>query len=290
MLDWGSTAGNYGNDEERRETTQGDGNTMDTTVVLGHELIALIAEVEAHAYRAWPGLHVETLDGWRLRSAANVTRRANSVWAQQCERGLADPARLTAVERFYAARNLPARYQLCPVSQPGDLDAQLAQRGYRLTAQTAVQIADLDAVWAAAPPLAPGLTTTVEPMPTPVWRELYTLVEDAPPEQIDVRLAIMAQVQAPSAYATVRLDGKPAAIGSAVADGDWLGLFNIGVSPALRRRGAAQAVLAALYKWGAAQGVRRVYLQVMTNNTAALALYARYGFTTLYQYHYREQV
>lgn len=251
---------------------------------------ALIAEVESHAYHAWPGLAVTALDGWQMRRAANVTRRANSVWAQHCDRTMDDPARFSTVEQHYAAHSLPARYQLCPVSQPGDLDAQLARRGYRMTARTAVQVADLATAQAACPPIASGLAHALDESPTPDWRAIYTVVEDSPAEEIDVRLAIMDLVQAPSVYATVTLDGQPAAVGSAVVSGEWLGLFNIGVSPSLRRRGAAQAVMAALFDWGAAQGASRTYLQVMANNGAALALYARYGYKTLYHYHYREQV
>lgn len=248
----------------------------------------LIAEVEAHAYLAWPGLAVTPIDGWQMRRAANVTRRANSVWAQSCDHTMDHPARIRAVEQHYAAHNLPARYQLCPVSQPHDLDDQLERRGYHMTARTAVQIADLTAAQAACPPLAGGLTYSLAEIPTADWRALYTVVEDSPDHEIDLRLSIMAQVQAPSVYAVAMIDSVPVAVGSAVASGDWLGLFNIGVSPDWRRRGAAQAILAGLFGWGEAQGTTRTYLQVMASNTAALALYARYGYKTLYHYHYRE--
>jgi ribosomal protein S18 acetylase RimI-like enzyme len=46
-------------------------------------------------------------------------------------------------------------------------------------------------------------------------------------------------------------------------------------------------VLAALARWAAERGARRLYLQVERDNPAALGLYARAGFRERYGYHYR---
>jgi RimJ/RimL family protein N-acetyltransferase len=56
---------------------------------------------------------------------------------------------------------------------------------------------------------------------------------------------------------------------------------------AWRRQGAATAVLHALASWADKQHAHGLYLQVMRDNLAALALYERVGFTPLYDYHYR---
>lgn len=45
----------------------------------------------------------------------------------------------------------------------------------------------------------------------------------------------------------------------------------------------------ALLDWGKSQGAGTAYLQVVTSNTTAIALYERLGFSELYRYHYRLQ-
>jgi ribosomal protein S18 acetylase RimI-like enzyme len=87
----------------------------------------------------------------------------------------------------------------------------------------------------------------------------------------------------------LRIDGAPAALGLGVVEGDWLGIFCMTTDPGFRRRGAASAILRTLAIWAQLYDARRAYLQVMDQNTAAQALYARVGFETLYHYHYREK-
>ncbi len=59
------------------------------------------------------------------------------------------------------------------------------------------------------------------------------------------------------------------------------------VDPGYRRQGLATAVTTAVWQWGAARGATRSYLQVSTDNTAALGLYERLGYWHHHDYHYR---
>jgi ribosomal protein S18 acetylase RimI-like enzyme len=72
-----------------------------------------------------------------------------------------------------------------------------------------------------------------------------------------------------------------------VADGDWVGLFEIGTVPHRRRRGLASDLVHRLLAWGAGRGAEAAYLQVMEANAPARALYAGLGFTEAYRYWYR---
>ncbi len=46
-------------------------------------------------------------------------------------------------------------------------------------------------------------------------------------------------------------------------------------------------VVGSLLAWGAGQGARAAYLQVMEENLPARALYVRHGFAAAYRYWYR---
>jgi ribosomal protein S18 acetylase RimI-like enzyme len=87
------------------------------------------------------------------------------------------------------------------------------------------------------------------------------------------------------AYATIGEDAV--AVGRAVADSGWVGVFNMATSPGARGKGAAPAVLAELAGWSRAHGAERMYLQVESENASALRLLERSGFAELSVFHYR---
>ncbi|MGO4974156.1 ribosomal protein S18-alanine N-acetyltransferase [Bifidobacterium boum] len=64
-------------------------------------------------------------------------------------------------------------------------------------------------------------------------------------------------------------------------DGDDAELMTIGVARSHQHHGIATQLLTALTDRARAQGARRILLEVRVDNTPALALYQRHGFTTL---------
>jgi ribosomal protein S18 acetylase RimI-like enzyme len=247
----------------------------------------LIRRIEQRAASAWPAAETEPLDGWLMRSTSGVTRRANSVLANTDLGNVPLGRKLARVEAFYEERGQPARYQLCPASLPGDLDAVLAERGYRTDAPTCVQTTSLHRLREASRPQQEG-RMRIEPGYREDWYALYCAAEEVDGHAASVRREILRRIHAPCAYALLEVAGEPIAIGLGVTQGEWLGLFSVVTRPEFRRRGAAMAVLHALASWGEAQGAGSAYLQVMEENTGARALYERLGFETRYLYWYRE--
>lgn len=245
-----------------------------------------VLDLERRALHAWPAAEVQVVDGWRLRHTAGVTRRANSVWPNETRHTLPLARKLALVEAFYAARGLPARYQLCTAAQPHDLDAQLEQRGYVAEAPTSVQIAGIAPVLAAtADRAAPvDLAATL----SPAWFATYCAVDDVGAGAATVRQGILERIAPRTAYALLRVAGRPVATGLGVLEDGWLGIFSMATLADERRRGAASAVLHALAAWGQQQEAHALYLQVMHANGPARRLYERVGFTPVYDYHYRE--
>ncbi|OZG62608.1 ribosomal- protein-alanine acetyl transferase [Bifidobacterium hapali] len=64
-------------------------------------------------------------------------------------------------------------------------------------------------------------------------------------------------------------------------DGDDAEIMDIGVSAAYQRHGIAAAMMTWMIERARTQGARRMLLEVRVDNTPALALYKRFGFTTI---------
>lgn len=84
--------------------------------------------------------------------------------------------------------------------------------------------------------------------------------------------------------------GAPAAIGRCVVDGRWAGFAAVEVDPALRRRGLATRVMAALAPRALEEGASAAWLQVEADNAGARGLYAGMGFAAHHAYHHYRSV
>ena len=98
---------------------------------------------------------------------------------------------------------------------------------------------------------------------------------------------LLDRVQLPSAYACAAVGDAVVAVGRAVVDDGWVGVFGMATRPAARRTGAARSVLASLAQWAEDLGAARMYLQVERDNFPALRLYERAGFRVMCGFHYR---
>lgn len=162
------------------------------------------------------------------------------------------------------------------------LDADLESRGYILTGETRVMSMPL-----APRPGARGdlLFKTVD---AARFAAAVGRMRDSRPEHIaehQSRLEGLAVDISP----VLALDsaGHCVAAGMAVRDGDVVGMFDVVTDPGQRRKGHAAMLVEHLLAQGAAGGATTAYLQVEPENTAARALYGRYGFKDCYAYWYR---
>ncbi len=234
---------------------------------------AEVLALETIAYGCWRAPEVEELDGWRLRLAHGLTGRANSVWPYGGG-GVPLDEKIACAEDWYRSRSLPAMFQITAAVNPPELDAVLAERGYRVRGEpVAVCTADLVEVVGRTPDSA-----EVGELDG-AWLRLWAGVRRF--ERHDVLRALLTA----GVCAFARVAGV--AVGRGVVVGDWLGITSMATLPEARRRGHARAILGALARWGAARGCTRALLQVERGNLAAEALYAGAGFVPHHDYHYR---
>jgi ribosomal protein S18 acetylase RimI-like enzyme len=234
--------------------------------------------MQAICSAGWPARETGRLGAWQLRAHGGITGRANSAMA------VGDPARplpeaLSLVTQWYADRGLPPLLQL-PLADPANLAMEAA--GWARRHVTIVQVAPAGALMdtLASPP---GLTATVEPVPSQDW---LSLMHDLDPGDPDGHVAILTGPPVVG-FATLRRDGSPVAIGRVSVEGDWAGITSVDVAPDARRQRVGSAVMRTLVEWAAGRGAVATYLQVRAANDAALRLYAALGYVTHHPYVYR---
>ncbi|MGW0418703.1 GNAT family N-acetyltransferase [Streptomyces sp. NPDC003015] len=241
---------------------------------------ASYGELARIAARGWRPVESEWLGEWELRAASGFTRRANSVLPLG-DPGLPLDEALAAVRRWYGDRGLPAYIQTATgaAGTQEALCAELEARGW--TREVTAEL------WTGA--LAPvadlsGAGDVVLSREADAdWLARYQRKGVS-----EVALRVLGS--GPSVwFATVPGEGAPAAIGRCVVDGRWAGFAAVEVDPALRRRGLASTVMAALAQRALDEGASAAWLQVESDNAGARALYDRMGFAAHHAYHhYRE--
>jgi ribosomal protein S18 acetylase RimI-like enzyme len=243
------------------------------------------AELQERAARAVPAGAVMRIGPWWLRHAPGCSWWIGSVLPH----GGADSTRaelealIRAAEAYTAERGIPTMLQMTPGAVHPDLDAVLEARGYERQASVSLQTATTADVLALAPRGA--LRVRLDERPTREWFDVWHSVAGGDPDPQWRLLRRIASERV--AYASVELGDEPVAVGRAVAEDGWAGVFGMATRPQARGKGAAAAVLAALADWAAVNAAPYMYLQVEHENTGAMRLYGRVGFGELVPFHFR---
>lgn len=240
-----------------------------------------IRRLEAVADRAWPAAETVAYDGWELRATGpGIGRRVNSA-ATPAAGTLPLEQKIAFVEAFYRRRGLAPTFKLTTASQPLRLEAALTGAGYHVEGEVSLQTRAL--------PFgsADRMEGEVRPDRTRGWEEVNSAAGGHWAAAPAAFAALLQRIEGEVGFVTLTSDRTPAAAGLAVAGEGTVGIFEIGTHPNYRRRGLGRRLVHSLLAWGAARGAELAYLQVMTANDPALALYATLGFREAYRYWYR---
>ena len=245
-------------------------------------------QLEQIALRAWPAPHIRPIGGWIAQFAYGHTRRANSVTALEWHTGDDLEQRIAEVERFYSEHGLPAVFRLTHGSQPAQLDAILAQRGYERRAGALVLQRSMTAG-------EPDLSQAAEPhdLPLATWISTFSRLHQSDPAEQIAHQQILAAIAMPRLNAAIMADDAPdqvAACAIAVLDGIHVGVFDVVTESTLRARGYGRRLMHGIMAWAARRGASHTYLQVVETNLPARRLYASLGFSEAYPYWYRVRI
>ncbi|MFL5732267.1 MAG: GNAT family N-acetyltransferase [Chloroflexia bacterium] len=243
----------------------------------------MIELLEELAGNAWPAPVQQQLEGWRLRAAGNVTRRANSVLAVGAIPEYGEW--LEEVMRFYRCRGLPVRFHVSDASPEG-LEGMLEGMGYLAQAHTSVQVVRCEVVLERSVGAGEFEVVGFDGLDAG-WLDSFMRIEGHSESKRAMYEAILGSIGPRRRFVEARLGGEAVGVGMAVAERGWAGVFNIASDGRYRGRGIGTRVMRELALWGRENGASGMYLQVMLDNGGALALYEKLGFGHLYSYHYR---
>jgi GNAT superfamily N-acetyltransferase len=221
-------------------------------------------------------------DGWLLRVSPGKAKRARSVNAHFGST-LPIAQKIGYCERIFSERGLPVLFRVTPFVQPGNLDDELAARGYDAFQPTLVQLSRLD-----HPPESPQVAGIDFMTPTPAtFAEAVGELQQTSAEQRAAYLERLMHSPLPTRNVIAVMDGRPVGTGTVMLEDGLAGVFTMGTAPEVRGRGIATAILASMLRWAWEHGATHAYLQVDAANSPAIAVYRKFGFADGYTYHYR---
>lgn len=223
------------------------------------------------------------IEGWLIRLSPGKAKRSRCINALAAGTLPLDEL-LARCQAAFAAAGLPLYVRVTPYSQPDDLDALLAAKGW--PASDAADVMVLAALPAHAS-LPAG--QNLQALDAAEYAQLVGHLRGSSEAEISAHAERLAA--SPVAYRgfTLRDDGTDEllACGQFAREGAIVGLFDIFTPPAQRGRGHALKLCRQLLQIAAAEGAVEAYLQVGSDNFEAQRVYVRLGFQFAYRYHYR---
>lgn len=235
-----------------------------------------IIRLEELANNAFPALYTELYDGWILRFSEGFTYRGNCV-SPLYPSAISLETKLNHCEQKYFDAGLPCIFKLFATST---LDTFLSQHGYIL--ESTVDVMTLPLPYHSS---TNGMVELDYELSSGWIEDFLDLNGTTSERQQSTAASMLYAIRNPVLCASIIQDGCMVACGLGVQEDHYLGLFDIRVLPAYRRRGYATEICQALLCQGGQQGIS--YLQVDSSNTAGKALYTKLGFQTAYSYWYR---
>ncbi|MBC2883797.1 GNAT family N-acetyltransferase [Ochrobactrum sp. CM-21-5] len=244
--------------------------------------LAIVRQLEAVGFRAWPATSVHYDGTWAIRmTAAHPSRRLNSINPLDPGDTRDIPTRVElAVQRFCAYGRVPC-FRLSPLA-PIELEDYLEGLGWKRRDETIVMTANLGKL---------DLSGAIDQIPLKdIGRfvDASLSIHGRPKEMRPGISELLDGIRPNKGMFVLENEGRAVSNVLCVQDGVMAGLFDVGTLPEARRHGFGHDVVGSALKWAAKLGAKTAWLQIEADNVAGLALYERFGFQEAYRYAYRE--
>lgn len=237
--------------------------------------------IEELSINHWQSLSTLLFDGWVLRFADGVTKRANSVNPLYASSADLD-YKIQECENIYSAHHLPTTFKVTPFTQPAHLDRILEEKGYSLADMCCIQTLKLDRL------PEPTLTNVkIEEDNAPEWMEHFCRMNSVSDDKKRIMERMLSSIKTKKGFISLYNGDQVVACGLGVMEREYIGLYDIVTDKRYRNQGFGEQMILNLLQWGRENGAKYSYLQVVCSNAPALKLYAKLGFTEAYKYWYR---
>lgn len=243
--------------------------------------LPLVRRLEAVGFRAWPAASVHYDGSWQVRLTGGYpSKRLNSVVPLDPSDTRDLPIRLERARKKFEAYGRPLLVRETPL-MPLELRDLLSNDGWSVFEEVLVMTSSLDKI---------ELPDTMDHLPGhDVGRfvEAYLKVTGSN-SALQAPLAEIITSIKPTVglFLKEEVEEAPQATVLCVQDNDLAGIMSLAVSPELRGKGYGAEMLAAAMRWARMRSARTAWLQVVSTNAPAIAIYERFGFTEAYRHRY----
>lgn len=243
--------------------------------------LPLVRRLEAVSFRAWPASSVIYDGSWQIRlTGSHPSKRINCVVPlDPSDYGNCD-VRLEKARRRFEDFGRPLIIRETTLMPP-ELRAHLYDNGWTVFEEVKVMTADL---------VNAELPETMAHLPTHDIGRFVEASLKVGNEDLSLRSPIAEIVSSikPNLGLFIKeeVEGDPQATVICVQDNDLAGVLSLEVASAARRMGVGSEILTSALRWARISGAKTAWLQVVSTNVPALALYEKFGFEEAYTYRY----
>ncbi|NHJ39823.1 MAG: GNAT family N-acetyltransferase [Asgard group archaeon] len=243
-------------------------------------IIRLLQEISSNA---WPALKHHILNGWIIRLAEGVTRRANSVLPLSYY-GENIQEDIDFVEEIYNQWNLPSVFQIPDYHEPKNLSHILEDRGYLKEAESLVMKCAIKEISTISQNL--NFSYSNSNKESEEWFTALKEFNNSSNERISIVRKIINRISQPKKFFYAKENESIVGVTLVVIERSHLGIYNMATKPEYRRQGIAKSIFAEIKKWATEQNIGNIYLQVQGDNLGAINLYKSVNLRETFRYRY----
>jgi ribosomal protein S18 acetylase RimI-like enzyme len=188
--------------------------------------------------------------------------------------------KLKKCEYLFSKKGQKTVFKITPFVYPQNLEEHLQNKGYNKIRETSIQTMNININYKTNNDIKVFRSLNDE------WFENCCKINNINEENSIIYKRILGNIIVDKIYILKYIKNKVIGCAMSVIEDSTMGIYSLAIDKEYRNKGYGYKLLKDLLFRGQESGVKKSYLQVMLNNTAAMHLYKKTGFKEIYKYHY----